>query len=79
MILCNLISAYKRVGLPEEGWTPARVIRRQIRRRFKTPEQALDCVRHQGLDADIQDPRTPQLNAGVGGNFAHDRALPWSN
>lgn len=67
---------------PLMGWTSSSDTQAQVRLRFETKEAALEYAAHNGIDADVQEPKKRRPNirpGGYGENFATNRRGAWTH
>jgi hypothetical protein len=67
---------------PLMGWTSSSDTQSQVRLNFDTKDAALDYVRENGIDAQVQDPNKRKVNIrpnGYSENFATGRRGVWTH
>ncbi len=67
---------------PLMGWTGSGEMRRQLRLRFDSQEEAVDYARRHGIPYIVEQPKPRRPNVrpmGYGGNFAYNRRFGWTH
>ena len=67
---------------PLMGWTGSGDMRRQVRMRFGSQEEAEAYARRHGIAYVLEAPKERRPNVrpmGYGGNFAHNRRFSWTH
>lgn len=67
---------------PLMGWTGSGEMRRQLRLRFDSQEEAVDYARRHGIPYIVEQPKARRPNVrpmGYGGNFAYNRRFGWTH
>ncbi len=67
---------------PLMGWTSSADTQNQVRLHFPNKQAALDYAKDNGIDAQVCEPKSRQLNIrprGYGENFATERRNPWTH
>ncbi|MFC5385498.1 ETC complex I subunit [Aquamicrobium segne] len=65
---------------PLMGYTTSGDMKRQIRLRFQTREEAIAYAEREGLAYEVQEPNPPKRRQiSYAENFSHDRRTPWTH
>lgn len=67
---------------PLMGWTGSGEMRRQLRLRFNSQEEAVDYARRHGIAYVVEQAKPRRANVrpmGYGGNFAYNRRFGWTH
>ena len=67
---------------PLMGWTSSNDTRQQVRLQFDTRDAAVDYATRHGIPYVLEEPheRAKTIRPmGYGGNYAHDRRIPWTH
>ncbi|MBT8154738.1 ETC complex I subunit [Epibacterium ulvae] len=67
---------------PLMGWTSSDDTQAQVRLKFATKEAALDYAEANGIDAQVDEPKSRKTNiraGGYGDNFATNRRAVWTH
>lgn len=80
--ILEFVPAEQRRIDPLMGWTGSGDMRRQVRLRFDSREEAEDYARRHGIAyvLEASKPRRPNVRPmGYGGNFAYNRRFSWTH